>query len=60
MTVRSCDMSTTPPSVPAQAPLQPANVDDALGVATSRTAELPGYAIAHTPDSAPRVMVHEI
>jgi len=53
-------MSTTHPSVPSQAPLQLANADPALGVAISRTAELLGYAIAHTPDSAPRVMVQEI
>ena len=52
-------MSTTHPSVPVQSPLQLANVDAALGVATSCTAELAGYAIAHTPDSAPRVMVQE-
>jgi len=60
VTVRSCDMSTTHCSLPVQSPLHPANVDAALGVATSRTAELPGYAIAHTPASAPRVMEQEI
>lgn len=57
VTVRSCDMSTTQPSDPVQAPFQPANVDAALGSATSRTDELLGYATAHTPDSAPLVMV---
>ena len=52
-------MSTTHWSVPVQAPLQPENVDPALGVATSPTAELLGYAIAHTPLTAPRVMEQE-
>ena len=47
VTTRSCDMSTTHWSVPAQAPLQPENVDVALGVASSCTVELRGYAIAH-------------
>jgi len=52
-------MSTTHWSAPVQPPLHSTNADVALGVATSRTAELAGYAIAHTPDSAPRVMVQE-
>ena len=60
VTVRSCDMSTTHWSVPVQAPLHPTNVDAPLGVATSRTAELLGYAVPHTPDRAPAVIVHEI
>jgi len=59
VTVRSADMSTTHWSVPVQAPLHPANVDATLGVATSCTVELLGYAIAHTPASAPRVMEQE-
>ena len=59
MTVRSRDMSTTQSPVPVQAPLHPANVDAPLGVATSLTAELFGYAIAHTPDRAPTVIVQE-
>ena len=59
VTVRSCDMSTTHCSLPVQSPLHPTNVDAALGVATSRTAELLGYAIAHTPASAPRVIEQE-
>jgi hypothetical protein len=42
VTARSCDMSTTHWSVPVQAPLQPRNVDVALGVATNRIAELLG------------------
>lgn len=49
-------MSTTHWPVPVQAPLHPSNVDATLGVATSRTVELLGYATAHTPASAPCVM----
>ena len=52
-------MSTTHWSVPVQAPLHPENVDAPLGAATSRTAELLGYAIAHTPLTAPLVMEQE-
>jgi hypothetical protein len=59
VTVCSFDMSTTHPSGPVQAPLHPANVDPALGVAASRTAELLAYAVPQIPDSPPRVMVHE-
>jgi hypothetical protein len=57
--VRSCAMSTTQSPVPVQAPLHPPNVDVPLGVATSCTVELLGYATAHTPDSAPPVIVQE-
>ena len=60
VTVRSCDMSRTHGSVPVQAPLHPENVDPTLGVATSRTAELLGYALAHIPVTDPVVIEHEI
>jgi hypothetical protein len=50
-------MSTTQSPVPVQAPLHPEKVDAPLGVATSRTAELLGYAIAQVPDKAPAVIV---
>lgn len=52
-------MSTTHWSTPVQAPVHLPNVEPALGVATSRTAELFGYAVPHTPASAPRVMEQE-
>ena len=52
-------MSTTHWSVPVQAPLHPENVDATIGAATSRTVELLGYAIAHTPLTAPLVMEQE-
>lgn len=52
-------MSTTHWSVPAQAPLHPENVEVALGVANSETAELLGYAMPHTPATAPPVMEHD-
>ena len=52
-------MSTTHWSVPPQAPLHPENVDAALGMANSETAELLGYAMPHTPVTAPPVMEHD-
>ena len=52
-------MSTTHSPVPVQAPLHPTNVDAPLGVAISSTAALLGYALAHTPDRAPDVIVQE-
>jgi hypothetical protein len=45
--------------LPPQAPLQPAKLDPALGVATNGT-ELPvAYATAHVPTAVPCAMEHE-
>jgi hypothetical protein len=60
VTVRSCDMSRTHWPVPVQPPLHRENVDPTLGVATSHTAALLGYAPAHVPLTDPVVTEQEI